>query len=291
MDYDNSSRSSSVSSASTAFHGKGSKSEQLTFSGKETEDITTFLQEVQQIALAEGRQRDDDWRADYVGGCLKGPAFQWYIVQEDHIRFTWTSLCRALLQRFPVHSADKALMPARKGHIHLVSLDEDGELLGVLSRTIGTHGAMNFSKTGEPVLVSVPPLDVLEDSHCTMALLNPVPRIRNCSHLGLFWNSNPNSPDGVYGFLVAGKETSSGASAGHIRSRMERFTQIWSSIIDEDGTEELLISWVDGLGRLSRVHCDNDSERGLILRRRPVTTGSAKLVFVPYVDDHESDRS
>ncbi|KAG9029573.1 hypothetical protein FRB95_005202 [Tulasnella sp. JGI-2019a] len=76
-------------------------SSQPTFSGKSDEDAATFIRSIQKIAFAQGRQRDDEWQADYAATCLDGVAMRWYCDLEEEQRFSWSDLRRALLQRFP----------------------------------------------------------------------------------------------------------------------------------------------------------------------------------------------
>ncbi|KAG8988575.1 hypothetical protein FRB94_000616 [Tulasnella sp. JGI-2019a] len=71
------------------------------FSGDPGEDATIFVNSIQKIAFAQGRQRDNNWQADYAATCLTGPAMRWYCDLEDEERLSWSDLRRALLQRFP----------------------------------------------------------------------------------------------------------------------------------------------------------------------------------------------
>ncbi|KAG8854804.1 hypothetical protein FRB96_007333 [Tulasnella sp. 330] len=75
---------------------------QPTFSGAPNEDVASFIQNIQQIAFARGRQRDYDWLADYAATCLTGTAMRWYSeLEESQERDSWVLLRRALSQRFP----------------------------------------------------------------------------------------------------------------------------------------------------------------------------------------------
>ncbi|KAG8990917.1 hypothetical protein FRB93_002989 [Tulasnella sp. JGI-2019a] len=73
---------------------------QPTFSGERGQDPAAFIRAIQTIAFAQGRQRDNDWQADYAATCLAGPAMQWYCSLRDEERSSWSDLRRALLQRF-----------------------------------------------------------------------------------------------------------------------------------------------------------------------------------------------
>lgn len=72
----------------------------VTFSGSPSEDVTIFIQHVQKVAFARGRQRDDDWRTDYLTTCLSGDARVFYSQLEDEDQYSWRRLRSALLQKF-----------------------------------------------------------------------------------------------------------------------------------------------------------------------------------------------
>ncbi|KAG8872968.1 hypothetical protein FRB98_009282, partial [Tulasnella sp. 332] len=82
----------------------------LSFSGDQDEDVTAFLQNVNRIAFTEGRFRDNDWIADYVGACLTGVALDWYARLDEDIERNWRELRIALLQRFMARG-DASLAP------------------------------------------------------------------------------------------------------------------------------------------------------------------------------------
>ncbi|KAG9027746.1 hypothetical protein FRB95_007405 [Tulasnella sp. JGI-2019a] len=77
----------------------------LSFSGREDEDVTAFLQNVNRVAFVEGKTREDDWIADYVGTCVTGIALDWYDELEEDVKRSWKDLRRALLRRFTARVA------------------------------------------------------------------------------------------------------------------------------------------------------------------------------------------
>lgn len=79
---------------------RASSPQQASFSGNGLDDVTEFLRDVQKVAFSAGRQRDDDWRADYVATCLSGPAMIFYMTLSDEDRYSWPKLCRSLLTEF-----------------------------------------------------------------------------------------------------------------------------------------------------------------------------------------------
>lgn len=80
--------------------------QRLSFSGNKLEDVTEFLRDVQTVAFTVGRQRDDDWRADYVATCLSGPALIFYMSLNSDDRYSWDTLCRLLLLEFSRRSPE-----------------------------------------------------------------------------------------------------------------------------------------------------------------------------------------
>ncbi|KAG8878154.1 hypothetical protein FRB97_002748 [Tulasnella sp. 331] len=84
-----------------------------TFSGKQDEDVAVFIHNIQRVAFAMGKQRDNDWQADYASTCLLGNAMRWYSeLEDDETRYSWTLLRRALSQRFPLPVPDMAVESA-----------------------------------------------------------------------------------------------------------------------------------------------------------------------------------
>ncbi|KAG8983692.1 hypothetical protein FRB93_007089 [Tulasnella sp. JGI-2019a] len=74
----------------------------LSFSGREDEDVTLFLQNVTRIAFTKGNARDNDWHADYVGTCLSGGALDWYAELDEEVQRSWRDIRLALLKQFSV---------------------------------------------------------------------------------------------------------------------------------------------------------------------------------------------
>lgn len=78
-----------------------------TFSGARDEDVAVFIHNIQRVAFAMGKQRDNDWQADYASTCLLGNAMRWYSeLEDDDTRYSWSLLRRALSQRFPLPVPD-----------------------------------------------------------------------------------------------------------------------------------------------------------------------------------------
>lgn len=74
--------------------------ELLAFTGDRSEDVTVFLREVTRVALVNRRQRDNDWKADYIQSCLAGSALRWYTLLDDEVQSDFNLLRRALLESY-----------------------------------------------------------------------------------------------------------------------------------------------------------------------------------------------
>ncbi|KAG8993511.1 hypothetical protein FRB94_013262 [Tulasnella sp. JGI-2019a] len=86
--------------------------ERITFEGKDTEDVTLFLQNVKRIAFMQGRQRDDGWLADYVETCLSGEALLWYIPLDEDFKRNFSLLRIAMVEHFAAPATPDHYIPA-----------------------------------------------------------------------------------------------------------------------------------------------------------------------------------
>ncbi|KAG9006706.1 hypothetical protein FRB93_008438 [Tulasnella sp. JGI-2019a] len=125
----------------------------LSFNGTNSEDVTEFLRQIKRIAMAQGRQRNQDWMFDCAESCLGGSALRWFDQRqgEGEALASWDALRSALLSRFELpsdkdlpHAASPAALPPRlpsngprnwqpamqkpKGRIKM--LDRKGTLVG-----------------------------------------------------------------------------------------------------------------------------------------------------------------
>lgn len=67
-------------------------------SSKETQYIIN-LDETR--AHMEGKQRDDEWIADFATMCFSGNALRWYETLDDDVQRDWSKLRRAILDWLP----------------------------------------------------------------------------------------------------------------------------------------------------------------------------------------------
>lgn len=77
-----------------------SGSEQLNFFGKDSSECENFIANVMKHAYDEGKQRDDEWIADFVGTCLRQDALRWWAGLDETTRRSWTLLQKALFLRY-----------------------------------------------------------------------------------------------------------------------------------------------------------------------------------------------
>lgn len=61
-----------------------------------------FIRHIRQIAMAEGRQKDDLWMAQYAAARLDGDALHWYEDQNEEVQDDWKELRKAILLKWPV---------------------------------------------------------------------------------------------------------------------------------------------------------------------------------------------
>ncbi|KAG8990920.1 hypothetical protein FRB93_002992 [Tulasnella sp. JGI-2019a] len=130
------------------------------FSGEPGEDAADFVGNIQRIAFAQGRQRDDEWQADYAATCLAGPAMRWYCDLEDDKRMAWSNLRRSLLQHFPplpLPTAPPAAPPPAAVSGHLSKPPRSKASVGparnteILSQTAGETTATSRGGTQAPL--------------------------------------------------------------------------------------------------------------------------------------------
>ncbi|KAG9026150.1 hypothetical protein FRB95_009357 [Tulasnella sp. JGI-2019a] len=74
----------------------------MTFAGIVGEDVPLFLQNIQQEAFKQGRQREDGWIADYALTMLRGRALIWYYDLEEDVQSSWRKLRVAIIDRFGI---------------------------------------------------------------------------------------------------------------------------------------------------------------------------------------------
>lgn len=74
------------------------------FTGAEAETVEPFLEQIQHHIVAQDRQRDNIWVADYVSTLLKGRALVWFYTLDEETQSSWKKLRLALVSAFSVHT-------------------------------------------------------------------------------------------------------------------------------------------------------------------------------------------
>lgn len=74
--------------------------EDLSFYGRDDEDVTAFFQALLRAARAAGHQRDNDWLVDTLEVSLAGAALQFYVNLDDGSRGDFNSARQAMINRF-----------------------------------------------------------------------------------------------------------------------------------------------------------------------------------------------
>ncbi|KIO23821.1 hypothetical protein M407DRAFT_26750 [Tulasnella calospora MUT 4182] len=103
-------------------------------SGAEGLSCHQFIRAIREQARAAGKQRDDQWMADYVCVCFDGEALKWFESLEDETQSDWKLLRRAILARYyaePVYEGATDKQPGSTSPprfittIYLTSKDKD----------------------------------------------------------------------------------------------------------------------------------------------------------------------
>ncbi|KAG9043069.1 hypothetical protein FS837_010065 [Tulasnella sp. UAMH 9824] len=77
-----------------------SEPDQLKFFGKDSNECESFIADVMKHAHDQGKQRDDQWIADFVEGCLRQDALAWWAELDEATQGSWRLLRKALFSRF-----------------------------------------------------------------------------------------------------------------------------------------------------------------------------------------------
>ncbi|KAG8898546.1 hypothetical protein FRC00_002670, partial [Tulasnella sp. 408] len=80
----------------------------LSFDGKEGLSSHDFVQQVQRTAFQQGKQRNDEWVADFAATSFSGEALEWYVGLDEESQTSWRKLRAGLIQRWPINPGKKA---------------------------------------------------------------------------------------------------------------------------------------------------------------------------------------
>lgn len=84
--------------------------EDLFFDGSDPRECDKFIASVRKLAIAESKQRDDEWMADFAGSCFVGKALRWYESLDDEVQCSWKQLRRALLAQYSYDEPEERTM-------------------------------------------------------------------------------------------------------------------------------------------------------------------------------------
>lgn len=73
---------------------------EIVFSGIGGLTSGAFVRTIRQQAMAQGKQKDDQWMAQLAAGYLDGQALNWFEEQDEETQESWKLLRRGLLQRW-----------------------------------------------------------------------------------------------------------------------------------------------------------------------------------------------
>jgi len=75
--------------------------EEILFKGIDGQECELFIHAIRKRALAEGKQRDDEWMADVAAACLIEDALRWFETLDEEVQGSWKRLRPALLSQYP----------------------------------------------------------------------------------------------------------------------------------------------------------------------------------------------
>lgn len=72
----------------------------LEFRGEDSEECNKFISAVLNYAFTQGKQRDDEWVADFVATCFRDDALRWWTGLNPHTQESWKQLRHAMTQYY-----------------------------------------------------------------------------------------------------------------------------------------------------------------------------------------------
>jgi len=79
------------------------------FRGDDGAECEAFIGAIRKSALEKGRQRDNDWIADFASSCFVGQALRWFETLDDSIQGDWKLLRQAMLERYPYQASSVSI--------------------------------------------------------------------------------------------------------------------------------------------------------------------------------------
>lgn len=75
-------------------------SNQLQFRGQDGTECRNFIAALLKIAFAQGKQRDDQWMADFAATCMVDDALAWWSALDEEVQGSWKLLRQAMLSTY-----------------------------------------------------------------------------------------------------------------------------------------------------------------------------------------------
>ncbi|KAG9032125.1 hypothetical protein FS837_002797 [Tulasnella sp. UAMH 9824] len=73
---------------------------QLQFRGQHATECEDFMTAIVRRAFAQGKQRDDQWMADFAATCMVNDAMRWWGALDEETQGSWKLLRRAMLSKY-----------------------------------------------------------------------------------------------------------------------------------------------------------------------------------------------
>ncbi|KAG9039869.1 hypothetical protein FS837_000895 [Tulasnella sp. UAMH 9824] len=101
-----------------------SESDSIVFTGVEGLSCHQLIRAIREHALEAGKQRDDQWMADYASIRFDGEALKWFESLEDDTQSDWKLLRRAILARYaePVYEESARREPESEQRSNVLAL-------------------------------------------------------------------------------------------------------------------------------------------------------------------------
>ncbi|KAG8896589.1 hypothetical protein FRB99_008822 [Tulasnella sp. 403] len=264
------------------------------FSGSGGEECEEFISAVRHYAFELGKQRDNQWIADFASTAFSGDALRWFMTLDVTVQGDWRLLAKALLEKYsslpesprvhrrmtlpsamiptpaaaaPTLPRTTALTPQRpiQGTIHVL-VENEPERNGLLSRFLNPYGwHVPTQSPQDAIRVSAIPFG----KYVKMKFINSP---TSFDWLGLTWNrprpiepANHLAPDAIFSavarpFAAVAKSTSK-SYEGHTEVALwdiasdGRMTLIWSDEKAVLWDLSIRINSADVLFVASRQHC------------------------------------
>ncbi|KAG9044081.1 hypothetical protein FS837_008818 [Tulasnella sp. UAMH 9824] len=75
-------------------------SDQLQFRGQDAIECKNFVAALIKLAFTQGKQRDDQWIADFAATCMADDALVWWSALDEEVQGSWKLLRQAMLSEY-----------------------------------------------------------------------------------------------------------------------------------------------------------------------------------------------